>query len=330
MLNKAWEQELERGVSYHSTADKEMALPRSELQWLALENALHKRLANVVDLNDAIDGFAVWLSRLVNYDLVGFHEVSTGRNHFFCSSHGPSKHDTIARAQAFLNSVWEGKGCPAKDGCLIHRVQTPHGAGAVVVLRNGAPFMEEEKGLIRRGLAILDPTLERVLYYELLYQQSRQDGLTGLPNRRVFDEAVEQAMADAKRYGRPLSLAILDLDNFKEINDTMGHDAGDEVLKRVAQTLASSVRTTDLLARLGGDEFVLIMPNTDMAQASTLAKRIIEKVRDLDITTPTGHRLGISIGISQWDGASSVEQWLKAADSLLYQAKSLGRNRVES
>ncbi len=324
----------ERRYMAGATAPRYEGFPPWELPthaaWLALENRLHKRLATVVDLNDAIDGFAVWLSRQVPYDLVGFYEPSTGRGHFFCSSHGPAKHDAIATVKGLLQGSTEPGPVAMEGRCVVHPVRTPQSRGAVVVLRHHPPFTAREREIMERGLEILEQTLERVLYYELLYQQSREDSLTGLPNRRVFQEAVERAMADARRYQRPLSLAILDLDNFKEVNDTMGHDRGDEVLKEVASAVSSTIRATDLLARLGGDEFVLLMPNTTLAQASQLAKRIIQGVRRLNITTPTGRRLGISIGISQWDGRSSLDQWLKEADSLLYQAKNEGRNRFKS
>ena len=295
-----------------------------EMQWLAMENALHKRLANVVDLDEAIDGFAVWLSRVVPHDLVGFSDAGTGRSHFFCSSHGPNKHVTISRAEA----VMKNGSCGCADGqCIVHELQTPHGRGMVLVLRNEAPFRPWEAQVIERGLEILERTLERVLYYEILYQQSRIDALTGVPNRRVFQETVEQATADAMRYRRPLSLAILDLDHFKEINDTLGHDAGDETLKRVADTISSTIRSTDLLARLGGDEFALLMPNTSLEQAKVLAQRIIDEIDGMAISTPDGHRLGISMGICQWDGSADLAEWIKRTDALLYQAKNQGRNR---
>ncbi len=297
----------------------------SEIQWLAMENALHKRLANVVDLDEAIDGFSVWLSQLVPHDLIGFADARGERVHFFCSSHGPNKNKIISLAKRIIGRRRIGRGC--EEGFFITReIRTSRGRGLLLVFRSDSTFKDEEIELIEKGVEILEGTLERVLYYEILYHQSRIDALTGIPNRRVFQETVEQAMQDASRYGRKLSLAILDLDNFKEINDTLGHDAGDDALKRVAMTISGMIRSTDLLARVGGDEFVLLMPNTDLGQAKVLIQRIIEAVNGLDIHAPRGKKLGISIGLSQWDGGSDLESWMKLTDGLLYRAKNGGRN----
>jgi diguanylate cyclase (GGDEF)-like protein len=124
-----------------------------------------------------------------------------------------------------------------------------------------------------------------------------------------------------------LTLAALDLDHFKAVNDTMGHIMGDQVLKQVAAVLSNEVRLTDMLVRMGGDEFLLVLPDTSMQDARFLAERLCLAVAQLDIGTNAG-KLAVSIGLSEWRPGMSIETWMEQADDILYQAKANGRAQV--
>ncbi|MBW6420360.1 PleD family two-component system response regulator [Rhizobium sp. XQZ8] len=158
------------------------------------------------------------------------------------------------------------------------------------------------------------------------------DGLTGLNNRRYLDNHLKVLFNRAAARGRPLSLCITDIDRFKSVNDTYGHDAGDEVLKEFAARIRSTVRGADLACRYGGEEFVVVMPDTDAAAAAAIAERLRGIVESFPFHLKTaGKMLNItaSLGIScNTSGAETPEQLLKQADRALYEAKNNGRNRV--
>jgi len=155
--------------------------------------------------------------------------------------------------------------------------------------------------------------------------EAQSDPLTGLANRRALGDLLERLQQTA----RPYSVLALDIDHFKRVNDTHGHDAGDEALRRVAAVLRDSSRADDLACRSGGEEFVLLLPNTPLEAASGIAERIRETVANLPI--PLVGRLTLSIGVAQSDGESlGSDAVLKQADRRLYRAKQTGRNRVIS
>jgi diguanylate cyclase (GGDEF)-like protein len=160
------------------------------------------------------------------------------------------------------------------------------------------------------------------------------DGLTGIPNRRTFDQTLEIAWALARRSGPPLSLIMADIDHFKLLNDTAGHQQGDESLKLIASELAKvAKRSTDFVARVGGEEFALILPGTDSLHAGQLAESARLGVQSLGIrysVLPVGATVTISLGIATaiGDNFSSAEALMGAADGALYAAKHQGRNKV--
>ena len=157
---------------------------------------------------------------------------------------------------------------------------------------------------------------------------SSQDPLTGLLNRRSFDRALEREMARSERFGHAMSLLIIDIDNFKETNDTFGHVFGDEVIKQVAQSIRVHVRDVDFVGRLGGDEFVVILIETDRPYAIQVADRMRIEVSKL-ATQPGQPSLSISVGHAQYEG-ESLTAFIERADQALYQAKKAGKNRVRS
>lgn len=152
------------------------------------------------------------------------------------------------------------------------------------------------------------------------------DGLTGAKNRRAFDEKLAEEWSRSTRYGTPLSLILMDVDKFKTYNDTFGHPAGDEVLRRVARIITSLVRGTDFFARYGGEEFVLILPNTDKEGAMILAGRLREKIEK----APWKERaVTVSAGVSSRASEhKEAAEFVSHADNALYKSKENGRNRV--
>lgn len=156
------------------------------------------------------------------------------------------------------------------------------------------------------------------------------DGLTGLYNRRYFEYNIEREFFRAKRYKNNLSMAILDIDFFKNINDTYGHQHGDFVLKEISKLIRESFRRTDILCRYGGEEIVIIMPETSLENAVIPSERLKEKIANKDfIYNNTNMKLTVSIGISAMsDEFNNQKEIIESADRALYKAKQTGRNKV--
>jgi len=152
------------------------------------------------------------------------------------------------------------------------------------------------------------------------------DALTQLLNRRSFQEYAQQRLADTRLY--PMAVLACDIDHFKRINDSWGHKRGDEVLQLVSMTLKDSVRENDLVARFGGEEFVLLLTEISLEDAEAIAVRIQRDLRLNNEVLPSGYTLTLSFGISALDSNTPLDQALREADRLLYEAKNAGRDRV--
>ncbi len=178
----------------------------------------------------------------------------------------------------------------------------------------------EELHDAKEALENLNASLERL---------SRTDSLTGLPNRRRAEEALHEALVRFRRYGHGFVVAMADIDHFKQINDAIGHDAGDAALRHAARAIAGSLRETDLVARWGGEEFLLLMPDTEEAGASRLLARICDC-----LASAAPGCAGLSAPLTATFGAAgirpgeSLEKLLRRADQALYRGKAMGRNRV--
>jgi diguanylate cyclase (GGDEF)-like protein/PAS domain S-box-containing protein len=178
--------------------------------------------------------------------------------------------------------------------------------------------------------SLVQDITERLNTERTIHYMAHHDALTGLPNRRLMQDRLTQAIMAARRKQRHVAVLFLDLDRFKVVNDTLGHDTGDFILKDVARRLASCVREVDTVSREGGDEFVIILPDLDVPEsARVVADKILrELARPVEIG---GHEIHItpSIGISHYpNDATDVNQLLKHADNAMYQAKDAGRNTV--
>ena len=170
-------------------------------------------------------------------------------------------------------------------------------------------------------------TLELEAANRALDLQARTDALTGLLNRRGFETQMAFAVALARRSSRPLSLITVDVDHFKRVNDTYGHEAGDEVLRRLARTLESRLRGSDVMARLGGEEFVALLPDTDLNGAQSIAQALVTAMAEQQ--DPVVGTITVSAGVATMRGAEdNGAAMLRRGDAALYEAKGQGRNRV--
>ncbi len=199
------------------------------------------------------------------------------------------------------------------------------GRGSHVVV-SGSPHFGPDGTLKQLLLTVIDIT-ERKKAVDTMRTMARRDALTGLFNRFVFQDRLLQAMSNAERIGRSMAVLYMDLDDFKGINDTLGHQAGDELLQHVAGQIRATTRSSDTAARLGGDEFAIILTNLQTPEGAILvARQLLDKLaQSFDID---GHKVkpGVSIGITLFpQDANSPEQLLKNADTALYRAKATNR-----
>jgi two-component system, cell cycle response regulator len=196
------------------------------------------------------------------------------------------------------------------------------------------PFqLPEMLARVRAGKRIVDLQKELIESNRRLELLSITDGLTKLNNHRHFQEELVRAFEESQRYERPLSLAMIDIDFFKKVNDTYGHAVGDEVLKAVASLYMESVRSSDLVARYGGEEFAVMMPETELEDGITFAEKIRALVESSSIETQAGPlKITVSIGVASvpLSRVNNSKELIVAADRALYRAKKNGRNQVQA
>jgi diguanylate cyclase (GGDEF)-like protein/PAS domain S-box-containing protein len=190
----------------------------------------------------------------------------------------------------------------------------------------------DDRGRLAAVVETLRDMTDEKLAQIALEQLATRDGLTGLANRRCFDETLHAEWTRALRQRQPLSLLMVDVDNFKAYNDANGHLGGDECLKRIATAVASEMRANDLVARYGGEEFAVILPNQSLKGAASVAERIRTRVEQLQVPSRLmpGQRVTVSIGAATAIAApdNSASELVAIADAALYRAKHMGRNRI--
>jgi diguanylate cyclase (GGDEF)-like protein len=213
----------------------------------------------------------------------------------------------------------------AESWCDMPRV------GRRYLAADASPILDDDGGLVAVVQTLRDLTDEKLAQIKL-EQLATRDGLTGLANRRCFDDTLLAEWARAMRQTQPLSLLMVDVDNFKAYNDANGHLGGDECLKRIASAVSSEMRANDLVARYGGEEFAVILPNQSLKGAAIVAERIRCRVERLQVpnrSAAVGH-VTVSIGAATAIASpeSNPSQLVAIADAALYRAKHMGRNRI--
>jgi diguanylate cyclase (GGDEF)-like protein/PAS domain S-box-containing protein len=207
-----------------------------------------------------------------------------------------------------------------------------HADGQLVWVLVTVAAVPDEAGRPAYGIGQIVDITERKRFEGQLQYLADHDALTGLFNRRRFEEELDRALASAERYRHRGAVLVLDLDGFKHVNDTLGHPVGDELIARLASTLRDELRESDVIARLGGDEFGVILPEASEAEAAAVASKLLRAVeRDGIVADSTGHaRVTASVGLATFDGADglSAEELLVEADIAMYDAKEAGRNRA--
>lgn len=164
-------------------------------------------------------------------------------------------------------------------------------------------------------------------YLDTCEEAAFTDHLTGLANRRRFERQLEREVARSRRFNRPFCLLLLDIDHFKNVNDTFGHDAGDDVLRRLGNALQAGTRGIDASARVGGEEFAVVLTETDFAHALEVAERL--RVSISEMQSPVAGQVTVSIGLAEFNADSrDARELFSAADAALYEAKRQGRDRI--
>jgi diguanylate cyclase (GGDEF)-like protein len=205
--------------------------------------------------------------------------------------------------------------------------------GAISIARRGGDFTLEQCDLLAYLTTQTAVSLENVALHSQIQRQAITDELTGLSNVRHFHELLDQEIERAQRFDNHIGLVMVDIDNFKSVNDTYGHPQGDLVLKEVARVLREQSRDIDFPARYGGEEMSVILPQTDIDGAAMLAERMREAIEELEVRRLDGDgklKMTASFGVAALPGSATDKRYLIAvADEALYRAKHAGKNRVE-
>jgi diguanylate cyclase (GGDEF)-like protein len=217
--------------------------------------------------------------------------------------------------------------------CALTGIPDGHRMGAMSIARHGTQFESGQRELFRYLAGQASVSVENVDLHELVSEQAITDGLTGLSNQRRFTELVGKEAARAERFGHGLSLLILDIDDFKQVNDVYGHLQGDEVLRAIGRILLQESRGVDEPARYGGEEFVVALPETGPVGGLEVAERIRRRIESTQIPRVDGSgtiSVTASVGVASMpEAALDVTALIAAADAALYRAKRAGKNRCE-
>jgi diguanylate cyclase len=212
-----------------------------------------------------------------------------------------------------------------QDRCLLHR---PDGSPCYIV--DAASPVHDSEGAVSGVVVVLQDATEGMERDRELSHRAAHDPLTGLTNRFEFERRLSECVERYRHIQRPATLLLIDLDRFKVVNDTGGHAAGDEVLRRVAQLLTSIVRDSHAVSRLGGDEFAILLTHSDPAHAELVGSKVLRAVAELSVTwNGTVYTVGASIGAASLrQGLANFADWVAAADRACYEAKRAGRGQM--
>jgi len=257
---------------------------------------LCNRLHQTLDLNTMLDIFAEEVARVVPFSSLSYRRSRSGGDFGYLLGSGGPHH------------------------CCYNLSLRGQELGSLRLDRRDR-FTEDELLLIEQFIGILVQPLRNAWRYQDAMESAMTDPLTGLGNRRALDSALRRHIEQARRYGKPLSVLLCDLDYFKRINDSLGHATGDEVLMLVSERLQHEIRASDLGFRYGGEEFAVLLPHTDCECAMSVAERLRASLADQSMTHA-------SLGVATLENTDTAETLIANADAALYRAKHLGRNRV--
>ena len=220
-----------------------------------------------------------------------------------------------------------GEGLESSSSAIIKVAKRT--AGVVILFRSGEAFSVPEQQIVEIFAAQVAMLLGQLTAREEIRSLADTDDLTGIGNKRWLRRQLPQEVERARVYSLPLSLLMFDVDDFKEINDRLGHTVGDVVLSELCGAVREGLRPPDVFARFGGDEFAVILPHTDLEGARTVADRILDRVRDVAIAGDDEEtiRCSVSIGGAVYRTGDSATDLLRRADERLYESKRSGKNR---
>lgn len=223
---------------------------------------------------------------------------------------------------AFYARLWETL---IATGHWQGEVWNRNKSGDIYPVWQSITAVPDADGRIRNYVSVFHNISERKILERELEEQARRDHLTGLDNRRAFDAALDREIDTATRQGSPLCLLVFDVDHFKAVNDTHGHDIGDRLLRQLGETVRHCLRQSDRLARWGGEEFTILLPGTPLDGAQRLAERIRTRVAATDFS---GIAITVSLGLTPFLAGDDARRLFARADEALYRAKQAGRNRL--
>jgi diguanylate cyclase (GGDEF)-like protein len=245
--------------------------------------------------------------------------------------------EALTQAEAAAMSAGDGSEATAGEAYALAHPLSGEAPGEVVgivsVVREGQPFSDRDRELLAYLAGTASVSIQNVGLHETVQRQAVTDELTGLYNHRRFQEAMVAESDRARRFDQPMSLVMLDIDNFKKVNDNYGHQQGDQVLREVARVLRESSREIDSPARYGGEELAVVLPQTDLEGAFQLAERVRQEVEAMQVPMVDGAGGAISVtaslGVASLpESAPEPGELIAAADAALYQAKNAGKNQT--
>lgn len=273
----------------------------SEQQFASKVLALTSILQTTLETNELLALFSRELTRFVNFDGLTYHLESL--------------------------DIHIDLGQKSRHSCDYQLIVSGEPLGDLMLYR-AYPFQPSELETIENLMAgLLYPLRNALLYYRAV-QSALIDPLTGVKNRSTMESAIHREMELARRHGTTLSVILMDIDHFKQINDRFGHLCGDQVLRSVAQCAEQTIRESDMLFRYGGEEFLILLTGTYREGARMLAERIRENIQQLAPHAEMKMHLTVSLGVTCIDESDDIDTLFKRADAALYQAKNNGRNQV--